>query len=316
MKTAFTLIACAACSLAGADSAPQQRWDLGAASRYDYTDIDPVRQRLFLTRGDHVQVLDLATGKQQGEIAATRGVHGVAFAQDLKLGFTSNGGANSVTVFELDTLKVRKEVPVSGQNPDAILYEPVSHKLYTFNGKSKDVSVLDAASMTAVATIKVGGKPEFAVADGAGRIFVNIEDKADLVVIDVASNSVSATWHLAGCEEPTGLAYDARHARLFSVCQNRKMIVTDATSGRQVAQLTIGEHPDAVVFDPASATVYSSNGAGTISVIGQSDADHYQVKATLTTAKGARTMAMDYAGGRIYLPFVADQQFNVVVVKP
>lgn len=292
-----------------------QRWQLGGATRWDYADVDPVRHRLFLSRGDHVQVLALPGGAVVGEIANTAGVHGVAFAQDLKLGFTSNGRANSVTVFDLDTLQPRQEIKVSGVNPDTILYDQRSHKLYTFNGKSADVSVIDAVSLKPVATIKLAGRPEFAATDNAGRIYLNLEDKSELDVIDVASDKVVAQWPLQGCEEPTGLALDTANARVFSVCQNRIMAVTDARTGRRVADVAIGGRPDAALYDAAGKTVFSSNGEGNLSVIRQVDADHY-VPVTVPTEKGARTMAFDPAGGRVYLPVAIDKVFTVLVVAP
>ncbi|MES2151162.1 MAG: YncE family protein [Pseudomonadota bacterium] len=311
---AASLLLCSAAHGGAAEPAAHQQWSLGEVSRWDYVELDTQRQRLFVTRGERVQVLDSVKGGVVGEIAKTAGVHGVALAQDLKLGFTSNGRADTVTVFELDTLKVLREVKVSGSNPDAILYEPKVHKLYTFNGKSANVTVFDVPSMTVRATIPVGGKPEFAGSDGAGRIFVNIEDKAELVVIDASADSVLAHWPLKGCEEPTGLALDTAHARVFSVCQNKKMVVTDARSGKQVAELAIGQHPDAAAYDDASGTVYSSNGDGTLSVIRQIDADHYKAQAPIATVKGARTMALDAASGRMMLPAVVDKAFVVLVV--
>jgi YVTN family beta-propeller protein len=219
-----------------------------------------------------------------------------------------------VTVFDLDTLKVKQEVKTSGDNPDAIVYEPVSHKLYTFNGKSANVSVFDAASMKVLATIKVGGKPEFVIADGAGKIYLNIEDKAEIDVIDLAGDKRVATWPLASCDEPTGIALDARHARLFSVCQNKRLVVTDAASGKRVDGVAIGAHPDAVIYEGASATVFASNGDGSLSVIEQVDADQYRAQGAVATMSGARTMAMDGASGTIYLPTVADKSFTVLVL--
>jgi len=312
----------AAATVSAAPEAPgyalKQRWALGDAGKYDYLAIDATHHRLFLTRGDRVQVLDLPSGKVTGEIGATAGVHGVAFAPELKLGFTSNGRANSVTVFDLDTLQVKREVKVSGANPDTILYEPASRKLYTFNGKSADVTVFDAASMKVLATIPVGGRPEFAVADGAGKIYFNIEDKGRIGVLDIASDKLLASWSLAGCEEPSGIAIDAAHARLFSVCQNRVMLVTDAKTGVHVADVAIGEHPDAALYDAATATVFSSNGAGggSLSVIHQIDADHYAPALSVATEKGARTMAIDPLGKEIYLPTNVKQAFTVLVLAP
>jgi len=288
-----------------------QNWSLGAPSHWDYIDIDPLRHRLFLSRGDHVQVLDLPSGKTAGEIPNTNGVHGIAFAQDLKLGFTSNGKANTVTVFDLDTLTVKQEIKVSGTNPDAILYDQQSHQLYTFNGKSANVTVIDANSLQVVATIATTGKPEFAV-NNAGKIFFNIEDKAELHVIDIASNKLIAKWPLPHCEEPTGLAMDVKNARLFSVCQNNTMVVTDASTGKQVASVAIGGHPDAAVYDADLATIYSSNGEGSLSVIKQIDANHYSPATNVITSKGARTMAIDTATKIIYLPAIIDKQFTVM----
>lgn len=295
--------------------AVQQRWDLGPATRWDYLSLDTQRNRLFVTRGDRVQVLDANSGKPVGEIPNTAGVHGVAFAQDLKLGFTSNGRANSVTVFDLDTLQVKRELAVKGANPDAILYDPATRKLYTFNGKSQDVSVFDAASGKPVATIPLGGKPEFAATDGR-RVYVNIEDKSEIVAIDAATDRVLAHWPLAGCDEPSGLALDAGHARLFSVCGNRALMVTDSASGKVVARIAIGDHPDAAYYDPGTATLFSSNGAGTLSVVRQLDADHYAPAVEVPTLKGARTMAFDPAHHLVFLPTVVDKTFTVLVVGP
>ncbi|NVD71847.1 YncE family protein [Duganella sp. BJB1802] len=309
------LLAAALPAAHAADYAVRQTWTLDQAGRWDYLEVDPVRHRLFVTRGDRVQVLDLSSGKVAGQIGGLQRAHGVAFAQKLNLGFASSGGGNSVVVFDLATLQTRQEVKVAGQNPDAILFEEGSGKLYTFNGKTNNVSVFDAASMAPKATIEVGGKPEFAVTDGK-RIYVNIEDKAEIAVIDIATDRQVARWPLAGCEEPTGLALDAAHRRLFSACQNGVLAVTDAASGKAVARAAIGKGSDAVVFDAASATVFSSNGDGTLSMIHQDDADHYAKAATLRTEKGARTMAMDHDGGAVYLPTVVDKHFTVIVATP
>ena len=310
------LLAAAVCPSAQAGAyTVQQSWTLDQAGRWDYLDVDPVHHHLFLTRGDRVQVLDLPSGKVVGQVNGLQAAHGVAFAQKLGLGFASSGGGNSVVVFDLATLQTKQEVKVSGLNPDAILYEEGSGKLYTFNGKSANVSVLDAATMKAKATIAVSGKPEFAVTDGK-HVYVNIEDKSEIAVIDIATDRVVAQWPLANCEDPTGLAIDTAHARLFSVCQNNVMVVTDSHSGKTVARNAIGAHSDAAAYDAARATVFSSNGEGTLSVIHQDDADHYAPAVTLHTEKGARTMAIDHESGRIYLPTLVDKQFTVIVTSP
>jgi len=289
-----------------------QKWTLGAVSHWDYIDVDPVRHRLFLSRGDHVQVLELPSGKPIGEIAHTEGIHGIAFAQDLNLGFTSNGKANTVTVFDLNTLATKQEIKVTGANPDAILYDQHSHQLYTFNGKTANVTVIDVNRLIVTGTIATTGKPEFAATNEAGKIFFNVEDKAQLHVIDTTNNKLIAQWSLTHCEEPTGLAIDIKNARVFSVCQNNTMVVTDAKTGAQVATVAIGGHPDAAIYDADTATVYSSNGEGNLSIIKQIDADHYAPAVTVKTLKGARTMAMDKISKTIYLPAIIDEQFTIM----
>jgi DNA-binding beta-propeller fold protein YncE len=311
----------ASASAADAAAAParyhlQDRWQLGPRTRWDYVDVDQVRHRLFLSRGDHVDVVDTASGKLVGTIAHTEGVHGVALAQDLKLGFTSNGRANSVTVFDLETLQPRQEVKVSGTSPDAILYDDATHKLYTFNARSSDASVFDARTMNPLATIPMGGKPEYAVTDGAGHVFANVEDKSEIAVIDTHADRILNHWPLKACEEPSGLALDNIRHRLFSVCSNRIMAVTDSLTGKQVAQLAIGGHADGAGYDAGTATVFSSNGEGSLTVVHQLDADHYGDPVRVATAKGARTMAVDHGTGAVFLPTAVDRVFTVLVVKP
>jgi YVTN family beta-propeller protein len=193
-----------------------QRWKLGGDGGWDYLTMDSANQRLFISRATRVDVVSIESGKLIGSIPDTQGVHGIALAPALKRGFTSNGRANSVTVFDLDTLKVIQEAKVSGRNPDAILYEPSGKHVFTFNGASKDVTVLDASSLAVIATIPVPDKPEFAAQDGRGQIFVNIEsDPGQMVVIDTQKLNVKSTWPLPGCNSPSGLAIDSRHRRLI-----------------------------------------------------------------------------------------------------
>jgi YVTN family beta-propeller protein len=279
-----------------------ERWKLGGAGGWDYLTAEPARQRLFISRGTRVEVISTESGKLVGTIPDTLGVHGIALAKELNRGYTSNGRANSVTVFELDTLKVIQETKIPAANPDAILYEPAGKHVFTFNGMSKDVTVLDASSMAVVAKIPVPDKPEFAVEDGRGHIFVNIEsDPGQMLVIDSVKLSVQATWPLPGCNSPSGLAIDKTHRRLFSVCDGKVMAVTDSANGRQVALVPIGEHPDAAAYDEKRKLVFSSNGEGTLSIIRQEHADKYTVADTLPTQRGARTMALDGTTGKIYL---------------
>jgi YVTN family beta-propeller protein len=301
------LFGLAAGAFADAQSAPAhmtllQQWKLGGEGGWDYLSLDSSGRRLYVSRGTHVDVIATDSGKIIGSIPGTSGVHGIALALDLKRGFTSNGKADSITVFDLDSLQVIQEVKVPAHNPDAILYEPRGRHVFTFNGKSKDVTVIDAAQLAVIATLPVPDKPEFAADDGAGQIYVNIESKpGQMVVIDSRTLKVKATWGLTGCNSPTGLAIDRTAHRLFSVCDDKVMAITDAQSGKQVARVTIGEGPDAAAFDATRKLVLSSNGEGTLTVVKQESADAYRVAETVKTQRGARTMALDPASGKVYL---------------
>ena len=302
-----TAVACLALATAAATAAEAsysivERWKTGGAGGWDYLSVDPTGKRLFVSRGDRVEVLDTKSGAALGRIANTQGVHGIAFAPDLKRGYTSNGRANSVTEFDLDSLATLREVAVPGVNPDAIVYEPASKRVLTFNGRSKNATVLDAATLTVVATLPMPDKPEFAAVDGKGKVFVNIEsDPGRMLVIDAAKAAVVANWPLPGCDSPTGLALDVQRQRLFSVCDGNIMTVTDAGDGRQVARVAIGKGPDAAAVDPVRGLVFSSNGEGTLTIVRAEANDHYTVASTLQTQRGARTMALDPASGRVFL---------------
>lgn len=278
------------------------RWHLGGPDAWDYLTLDAAGQRLYVSRGTRVEVVDTCSGKLLGTIANTNGVRGIALAEDLKRGYTSNGKGDSVTVFDLDTLNTIKEASISGQNPDAIVYQPRTKHLFTFNRRSQDISVFDANSLAAIATIPVPGKPEFAVDGGEGRLFANIESEpGQMVVIDGRQMTVTAIWSLPGCANPTGLAIDQAHHRLFSVCDDNIMAVTDAETGKQIAKVKIGEGPDATAFDAKRGLVFSSNGDGSLTIVRQDSVDRYRVVGSLPTMRGARTMALDPTSGKIYL---------------
>jgi len=311
MKTSsrFCLLAFSLCAVLPATCAANeksfeviQHWKVGGTGGWDLLAADPDARRLYVSRSDRVIVLDEVDGKPVGEIAHTDGVHGVALAPDLGRGFTSNGKSNSVSVFDLRTLDLVKEVKVEGENPDAILYDVASHRVFVFNGRSANASVVDARTLAQVGKVALGGKPELTASDGHGRVYVNIEDRNELAVIDSRRMKVVAHWALASCEEPTGLALDVRHHRLFSVCQNRKMIVTDSTNGRQVAIVPIGDGPDGAAFDPASELAFSSNGEGTLTVVHEEDPEHFIVVENVATLKSARTLALDEKTHRLFLP--------------
>jgi len=296
----LSLALVAVTSAHAADRSPQ-RWPVGGAGGWDYLTLDAPTHRLFVTHSDRVVVLDTADGRALGTIGGTDGVHGVAIDRDGGKGYASNGRANSVTKFDLASLRVEATYPVSGTNPDAILFDTATHEVWTFNGRSHDATAL-APDGKVVATVPLDGKPEFAVTDGAGRIFVNDEDHATLKVIDARNHRVAATWQLDACESPSGLAFDAAHHRLFSVCRNRHMAVTDSESGRHVATVPIGSGPDGAAFDATTGFVYSSNGAdGTLTVVRERTPDRFDVEATLPTQKSARTLALDPAAHRVYL---------------
>ncbi len=285
----------------------QQRWDVGGNVSgndgwWDYLTLDASGQRLFVSRSSRVEVIDTTSGSVIGSIHNTRGVHGIALAPDLNRGFTSNGQADSLTVFDLQTLAVIQEVKIAGHHPDAILYEPTGKHVFAFNGKSKDVTVLDASKLSVIGTISVPDKPEFAVDDGAGRIYVNIEsDPGQMVVINSRKLTAEVNWPLPGCSSPSGLAIDRTNHRLFSVCDGKVMAITDARTGRQVARVPIGDWPDAAAYDAKRHLVFSSNGDGSLTVVRQLSADRYEVAATVPTQHGARTMALDPTSGKIYL---------------
>ncbi|MER3546130.1 MAG: YVTN family beta-propeller domain-containing protein [Rhodanobacteraceae bacterium] len=229
------------------------------------------------------------------------GVHGIALADDLHRGFISNGRANTVTVFDPSSLKTLQTIAVNGENPDAILYDAYSKRLFTFNGHSHDASVIDAASGKLLGKIALPGKPEFAVSDAQGHVYDNIEDKGELVEIDPQAMKVTATWELKNCEAPSGLVMDIAHRRLFSVCQNKTMTVTDADSGKALASVPIGDGPDAAAFDPQRQLVFSSNGeSGTLTIVHEDDANQYTVVQNVPTQMSARTMALQ-PGGDVFL---------------
>jgi YVTN family beta-propeller protein len=266
---------------------------IGGEGGWDYLFVDAGARRLYLSHGDHVVVLDADEVKVVGDIPNTQGVHGIAVAPEFHHGFTSNGRSSTVTIFDLTTLKVIKEVPVSGKNPDAILYDPFSRKLFTFNGRSQDATVLNPETGDTLATIFLGGKPEFAVTDFKGHVYVNIEDKSEIAAIDAQSNKVATRWSIAPGEEPSGLAMDVANRRLFSVCGNKMMVISDPDSGKVVTSVPIGEGPDACKFDPGTNLAFSSNGEGTITVIREESPTKFVVVETAKTQLRARTMEID-----------------------
>jgi YVTN family beta-propeller protein len=274
---------------------------VGGEGRWDLLAVDAKRHHLFISRSTHVQVVDTETGKVVADIPGTAGVHDIAIAEDIHSGFTSNGKSNTVTVFDLATLKVSETINIPGENPDVILYDPGTHHIFAFNGRSKNATVLDGASHRVLASVSLPGKPEIAVAGNNGKVYVNIEDKNEIAVIDTQTNKVVSTWPLGHGTEPTGLAIDPIHHRLFSVCANRTMAIVDSESGKLVAEKVIGDGPDSAAFDADLGMIFSANGDGTLTIVKQHDPDHYAVLQNLRTTKGARTMAYDPIAHTAYL---------------
>jgi DNA-binding beta-propeller fold protein YncE len=286
---------------------------IGGAGRWDYDIVDSEARRVYVSHSTHVVVLDADSGAQVGDIPNTLGVHGIALAPDLGRGFTSNGKANTITIFDLKTLKPISTVKAGGINPDAIFYDAGTKRVFAFNGRSSSAVAIDAADGKVAGMIPVGGKPEFAAGDDQGHVFVNIEDKSMLLEIDAQKLTVLHRWPLTGCKEPSGLAFDQKNRRLFSVCGNKKMTVVNADTGKVVATVAIGEDPDAAGFDPGTQLVFSSNGeSGDLTVIHEDSPDKYTVVENVPTKKYARTMAIDLNTHNIFLPIA---QFEPVAPK-
>jgi DNA-binding beta-propeller fold protein YncE len=278
-----------------------KRLKVGGEGGWDYLTVDAAARRLYISRSTHVMVIDLDTDKVVGDIPNTMGVHGIAIAPELNRGFTSNGMAQTSTIFDLKTLKVLGQVKTGG-NPDAIVYEPGSKKVFTFNGRTKDATVFDAVSGKVERTIPLGGKPEFAAADGQGKIYVNIEDTNEAVEIDSLKTLITKRFPLSPCEEPTGMGLDSEHGRLFSGCHNKIMAISDTTAGKVIATVTIGANVDGNGFDAGTGLAFSSNGDGTLTVVRESSPFNFEAVETVATQRGSRTMAIDPLTHYIYLP--------------
>jgi len=273
---------------------------LGGQGGWDYLIVDSKARRVYVSHATHVMVIDADTNAVVGDIPNTNGVHGIAIVSDLDKGFTSNGRDNAVTVFDLKTLKVLANVPV-GKNPDAIIYDPASKRVFAFNGTSHDTTAIDAKTNAVVGTIVLGGKPEFAVADEKGHVYVNIEDKNEIIQFDPVKLAVENHWSIAPGDEPSGLAMDRQHRRLFSVCGNKLMTVVNADNGKLITTLPIGDGSDAAAFDPETGLAFSSNGEGTLTVVHEDSPNKFTVVENVPTQPRARTMALDTKSHQVFL---------------
>jgi DNA-binding beta-propeller fold protein YncE len=273
---------------------------IGGEGGWDYLTVDSAARRLYISHASHVVVVDLDKGAVVGDIPDTPGVHGIALAPKLSKGFISNGRGNNVTIFDMKTLKATGTIPTE-MNPDDITFEPVSGRVLAFNGRSRSVTIIDAAAGKAISTVALPGKPEFAVSDGKGKVYDNIEDTNEIVEIDAAKGAVTKKYALSGCEGPSGLAIDVKARRLFSVCGNRVMVVSDPDKGAIVATLPIGAGSDGVAFDPGTGYAISANGDGTMTIV-QQTGGKYDVVENIATERGARTIAVDEKTHRAYTP--------------
>jgi len=268
---------------------------------WDYVAVDSDARRVYISHGTHVVVMNADTHAIEGDIPDTPGVHGIAIAAGLGRGFISSGRANTATIFDLKTLKTLGTVKTDG-NPDAIAYDPVSKRVFTFNGRGKNTTAINAADGSVVGTLDLGGKPEFAVADGKGSLFVNNEDTSELIEIDTQKITETHRWPLAPCKSPSGLAMDLNSRRLFSVCDEKVMSVVNADTGKVVATPTICQGPDAAAFDPSTNYAFASCGVGNLTVIHEDSPDKFSVVENVPTKRSARTMGLDLKTHNLFLP--------------
>jgi hypothetical protein len=268
------------------------QYKLGGDTGWDYLYMDAGSRRLYITRGTHVQVINIDSGKLEGDITGLQGVHGVALDKANNKGFISDGRDNSVVVFDIKSLKQTGKVP-AGTNPDAILFDPYSKRVFAFNGRSNNATAINSSDNSAAGTIALEGKPEFAATDGNGKVFVNLEDKSEVVQIDPKELKVVNRWSLAPADGPSGLAIDADHEALFAGCDNQKMAIVDGNAGKVITTVPIGRGVDATAFDKGVQQAYSSNGEGNITVVKEDSPTSFNVVATVPTKRGARTMTVD-----------------------
>ncbi|HEU4585955.1 MAG TPA: YncE family protein [Gemmatimonadaceae bacterium] len=275
-------------------------YQLGGDGGWDYIALDTVHNRLFIARSDRIMVVDPDSGTLIGEIPGFDRAHGIAFSYATGHGFATSGADSSVTVFELATLKVLRHTTV-GADDDAILYDPASTHIFTMNGDAHSASVIDAASGKRIGTIPLGGQPEFAVSDGAGKVYVNLEDQGAIVELDPKAMKVTRRWSIAPCESPTGLAIDAAQGLLFSVCRNRIMAISDVRAGKLDSTVPIGSGVDGARFDRATGDAFASNGEGSLTIVHEISPDSFQVVQTVPTMSGARTLELDPRNHRVYV---------------
>lgn len=280
---------------------------------WDYLIVDDGARRVYISHATQVEVLDTDTFEKVGVIPNTPGVHGIAVVPEFGRGFITAGKSDSVIIFDLKTLKPISEVKV-GKKPDAIIYDPGTKHVFAMNGDSDSTTVINAQDGKVVATIPLGGGPEFAVADGQGNLYVNLEEKNEMVHIDTKKNTVAGHWPLAPCEAPVSMAFDAGNRRLLVGCRSKVMAVVDADSGKVNATFPIGDHVDAAIYDPSTKRAFQSTGDGHVFVFNQDGPDKYTLLESVTTAPRAKTMTMDMKAHRLWVPSLEDNKFTVLVL--
>lgn len=310
---AVSLFAFLATSALAADYKITKKIPIPGQGSWDYLSVDVEARRLYVSHGTQVEVLDLDSGAIVGTIPKTPGVHGIAIAPELGRGFVSNGQASTVTIFELKTLKPIADVP-TGQKPDAIIYDPATSRVFAFNGGSNSATAIQASDGKVAGTVDLGGGPEYAVADGSGYVYDNLEDESLVLKIDARSLKVEQRWPTAPCASPSSISMDRSNRRLFIGCRSKVMAVMNADTGQVITTLPIGDHVDATAFDPDSKLIFNSNGEGTITVIHEDGPDKYSVVETVKTLPKAKTMALDLKTHQLFLSASEAGQFEVLVV--
>jgi YVTN family beta-propeller protein len=312
-RAAVLLSVCLVASATAADYQITRKIPIPGKGSWDYLIVDEGGRRLYVSHGTQVEVLDVDSGAIVGKVENTAGVHGIAIASELGRGFVSNGQSSTVTIFDLKTLKTIAEVPV-GKKPDAIIYDPATSRVFAFNGDSSSASAIEAATGKVVGTVDLGGGPEYAVADGSGYVYNNLEDASLVLKINALTLKVEQRWPTAPCASPSSMAMDRPNRRLFIGCRNKLMAAMNADSGRVITTLPIGDHVDATAFDPASHLIFNSNGEGTITVVHEDGPDKYSVVETVKTLPKAKTMALDPKTHQLFLSTEEEGQFEVLIV--
>ncbi len=289
---------------------------IGGQGWWDYAAVDTLMNRLYVSHADKVHIIDLKNNKAVGEIDGLNGVHGIVFDDELGKGFISSGRSDTVTVFNLKTFKVTDNIHVTGKDPDAIVFDPFTKRVFTMNGRGNNITAIDAETDEIVGTIKLEGGLEFAVSNGKGSMFVNLEDKSTVVEFNPETLEIIKTWSVAPGEGPSGLAMDIKNNILFSGCHNKMMVISDAETGKVITTVPIGGHVDGCAYDPETHLVFSSNGEGNLTVIKEESPDKFNVLDNIQTEKGFRTMVLDPDTHNIYLPGMLDNKnFGVLILK-